>query len=121
MPSNQCHTPGHRQNAFADFNGTRREGLILVGRRGMLKASLAGLAGLSLPSLLRARGAAAAMGPPAKGAKSVILLWMAGGPSHIDTWDVKPDRPLQNRGPFKAISTALSGVQICEHLPKQAA
>src|SRR6185437_3593581 len=53
--------------------------------------------------------------------KSVILLWMAGGPSHIDTWDVKPHRPYQNRGPFSSIQTKLPGVRICEHLPKQAA
>src|SRR5690606_34698801 len=53
--------------------------------------------------------------------KSVILLWMTGGPSHIDMWDMKPNRPKENRGPFSPISTALPGVQICEHLPKQAA
>ena len=53
--------------------------------------------------------------------KSVILLWMTGGPSQIDTWDRKPDRPLQNRGPFGAIATKLPGVSICEHLPRMAA
>ena len=46
---------------------------------------------------------------------------MAGGPSHIDTWDPKPDRPLENRGPFGVTQTKLPGVVICEHLPKQAA
>ena len=46
---------------------------------------------------------------------------MTGGPSHIDTWDPKPDRPWINRGPFDTIQTALPGVAICEHLPKQAA
>jgi hypothetical protein len=46
---------------------------------------------------------------------------MTGGPSHIDTWDPKPLRPLENRGPFGVISTKLPGVQICEHLPLQAA
>jgi hypothetical protein len=46
---------------------------------------------------------------------------MAGGPSHIDTWDPKPDRPLQNRGPFGVTATKLPGVLLCEHLPKQAA
>jgi hypothetical protein len=86
----------------------------------MLKASLAGVAGLSLPELLHSHAAAVEAGRPLP-AKSVILLWMAGGPSHIDTWDVKPDRPLINRGPFAAIQTRLPGVQICEHLPKQAA
>lgn len=87
----------------------------------MLKASLAGMAGLTLPSLLRARADSTAGRGGAKNGKSVILLWMAGGPSHIDTWDVKPQRPYENRGPFSTISTRLPGVAICEHLPKQAA
>jgi hypothetical protein len=50
-----------------------------------------------------------------------FLLWMAGGPSQIDTWDVKPDRPLQNRGPIGVIRTKLPGVLISEHFPLQAA
>ena len=87
----------------------------------MLKASVAGLAGLSLPDILRARSPAGCASSGAKNGKSVILLWMAGGPSHIDTWDVKPERPYVNRGPFSPIATRLPGVFICEHLPKQAA
>ncbi len=79
---------------------------------------MAGLAGLTLPDLLRGRASAATRVPDGK---SVILLWMAGGPSQIDTWDPKPDRPLVNRGPFGVIATKIPGVQICEHLPRQAA
>ena len=89
-------------------------------RRGMLKASMAGLAGLSLPGLLKNHALANSAGKPSSKGKSVILLWLAGGPSHIDT-DPKPDRPYENRGPFGVTSTRLPGVQICEHLPKQAA
>lgn len=111
---------GH-PHAFDDFHPTRREGLVVASRRNMLKASLAGLAGLSVPGLLRHRAIATEAGRAIGGNKSVILLWMAGGPSHIDTWDPKPDRPLENRGPFGVIPTALPGVRICEHLPKQAA
>ncbi len=85
----------------------------------MLKAGLAGVAGLSLPDLLRARAEGASGGRPVSN-RSVILLWMTGGPSQIDTWDPKPDRPWMNRGPFAPVSTALPGVTICEHLPKQA-
>jgi uncharacterized protein (DUF1501 family) len=114
--------PTHRHHhAFSDFHPREREGLALLSRRNLLKASLAGLAGLSLPGLLRQRALAAAGGRSMRPAKSVILLWMAGGPSHIDTWDPKPDRPLQNRGPFGTIATRLPGVRICEHLPRQAA
>jgi hypothetical protein len=113
---------GHaHQHAFGAFNALQREGLLLLGRRNMLKASLAGIAGLTVPGLLRSQAHAAETGRPVKSGKSVILLWMAGGPSHIDTWDVKPDRPLENRGPFQTIATRLPGIRICEHLPKQAA
>lgn len=112
---------GHGGHAFGNFHGRDREGLTVVSRRGMLKAGLAGIAGLSLPDLLRTRAEAARSGEPMQSRKSVILLWMAGGPSQIDTWDPKPDRPLENRGPFSTIPTKLPGVSICEHLPKQAA
>ncbi|WP_435006159.1 DUF1501 domain-containing protein [Tundrisphaera lichenicola] len=108
-------------HAFAGLNPLDREGLVVRSRRNMLKAGLAGLAGLSLPDLLRQRAMATEAGRPIRGNKSVILLWMAGGPSQIDTWDPKPDRPLQNRGPFGVIPTKLPGVIVCEHLPNQAA
>lgn len=108
-------------NAFEGFNARTREGLVVASRRNMLKASMAGIAGLGLPDLLQVRAAAAKAGRPIKGNKSVILLWMAGGPSQIDTWDPKPGRPLMNRGPFGVIQTKQPGVIICEHLPKQAA
>jgi len=112
------HSPHH---AFASFNGRAREGLTVFSRRSLLKASLAGLAGLTFPGLLRLRSEAAGTGRPMNRNKSVILLWMTGGPSHIDTWDVKPEAPSEIRGPFKPIRTKLPGVFICEHLPKQAA
>jgi hypothetical protein len=113
---------GHQhRHAFRHFGALDREGLTLLTRRNLLKASLAGIAGLNFPKLLEHRAAAAQAGRPTSTGKSVILLWMAGGPSHIDTWDVKPDRPPENRGPFGAIATRLPGVFICEHLPKQAA
>jgi len=102
------------------MNARQREGLVVASRRNMLKAGLAGMADLSLPDLLRFRKMATASGLSIPGNKSVILLWMAGGPSHIDTLDPKPDRPLENRGPFGVIPTRLPGVHICEHLPKLA-
>jgi hypothetical protein len=114
-------SPTNAAHAFTDYHGTTREGLTLVDRRSMLKAGLAGIAGLSLPALLQTRAAAAATGKKTRSPKSVILLWMTGGPSHIDTWDSKPDRPENNRGPFGVTQTRLPGVVICEHLPKQAA
>src|SRR4051794_17434457 len=108
--------PMNHPHAFPWLHPLAAEGLALPSRRNLLKAGLAGLAGLSLPSLLRARDAGRA-----PGGKSVILLWMTGGPSHIDTWDPKPARPPENRGPFGVIRTRVPGVIVCEHLPKQAA
>src|SRR5262249_55978661 len=113
---------GHEhRHAFTHFNARQREGLTVCSRRNLLKAGLAGIAGLTVPNLLRTRAEAAAVGHSLKGAKSVILLWMAGGPSQIDTWDPKPSRPPENRGPFGVVRTRLPGVLVCEHLPKQAA
>src|SRR5262245_54052131 len=113
--------PGHEQHAFSSFHPRQREGLTVLSRRNLLKASLAGLAGLSLPGLLRHQADAARAGKGTRTGKSVILLWMAGGPSHLDTWDPKPSRPLENRGPFGVTRTKLPGVLLCEHLPRQAA
>ena len=107
--------PSHlHPHAFAGFQPHAREGLVLPSRRNLLKAGMAGLAGLTLPRLLQARSEGSAR------KKSVILLWMTGGPSQIDTFDPKPTRPPENRGPFGVISTKLPGVQFCEHLPKLA-
>jgi hypothetical protein len=92
-----------------------RDGLVVTSRRSVLKAGLAGMFGLSFPELLRLR---AESGLPSH--RAVILLWMTGGPSQIDTWDPKPDMPREVRGPFGTIPTRLPGVHVCEYLPKQA-
>jgi hypothetical protein len=76
------------------------------------------MAGLSLPQLLQCRAHGAASKSAAR--KAVILIWLSGGPSHLDTWDPKPDTPAEVRGPFGTITTKISGVRICEHLPLQA-
>jgi hypothetical protein len=112
----------HRHpHAFESLYSAEPDGLMWLTRRNMLRASLAGFAGLSLAKTLRHEARAAETGKGSTGPRSVILLWMAGGPSQIDTWDVKPDRPLQNRGPFGTIATKLPGVRISEHFPGQAA
>src|SRR4051812_11769689 len=53
-------------------------------------------------------------------ARACILLYMDGGPSHIDLWDMKPDAPEEIRGPFKPIATSVPGLRVCEHLPRVA-
>lgn len=120
-PIQVCRPIQHARHAFGSFFGRTREGLYLESRRSMLKAGMAGVAGISLPMLLQSQAQARSEARASSTGKSVILLWMAGGPSHIDTWDSKPERPWINRGPFGVTQTKLPGVVICEHLPKQAA
>jgi hypothetical protein len=100
-------------------------------RRAILRAGAAGLFGLSLPTMLRLRDAAAnessakaagaRVAAPGWGrAKSVILVYLQGGPSHIDLWDPKENVPDNVRSTFKSIPTRLPGVQFTENLPKLA-
>lgn len=91
-----------------------------ITRRAVLRAGSLGLFGLGWPDLISS--AVAQGGSTGAGrAKSCILLFMWGGPAHQDTWDLKPDAPVEIRGEFKPIATTVPGVQICEHLPLLAA
>jgi len=88
-----------------------------VSRRELLRVGGAGLIGLSLPQFLKLQ-AEPSVGAVGKArAKSVIFLFLQGGPSHIDIWDPKPDAPSNIRGEFKAIKTKIDGVQVGEHMP----
>jgi hypothetical protein len=90
-----------------------------LSRREWLQVGGLGLAGLQLPSLLRAEEKPAARKRPGK-AKACIMLFLAGGPSHLDMWDMKPEAPAEIRGEFKPIATSVPGIQLSEHLPKLA-
>jgi uncharacterized protein (DUF1501 family) len=85
-----------------------------LSRRSFLQLGAAGLASLSLPRLLQARGAASAKDT------RVILIWLEGGPSHIDLWDMKPAAPAEYRGFWRPIPTNVPGMQITEMFPRQA-
>ncbi len=91
-----------------------------VSRRNFLRVGSLAVGGLSLPNLLRGEAAAKEAGSSAK-RKSVILVWQAGGPSHLDMYDLKPTAPAEYRGEFKPIPTNVPGIDIGEHLPLQAA
>jgi uncharacterized protein (DUF1501 family) len=88
-----------------------------LSRREFLRVGGLAALGLSLPGFLRLRQLAAAEGAAPKKAVNCILLWMQGGPSHIDTLDPKPDAPAEVRGEFGTIPTRTPGVRVCEHLP----
>lgn len=90
-------------------------------RRSFVKAGVLGAAGLSLAALLRDEAAAKHPAAGDKGGNSVILLWMRGGPSHIDMWDPKPNAPAEFRGEFGTMNTRVAGIQLTDMLPKCAA
>lgn len=85
-------------------------------RREMLKIGGLSMLGLALPDYLALRAQEAARAR----AKSVILVWLNGGPSHLDLFDLKPEAPAEFRGEFQPIPTAVKGLRICEHLPRLA-
>src|SRR5262245_9361562 len=92
---------------------THETWLNLVSRRDVLRCAAVGVAGAMLP------GAPAADAPRAR-AKSVIVLWMAGGLTHIDSFDPKPAAPSEISGGLKAIETTVPGVRFCETMPHMA-
>ncbi len=96
-------------HACPDYQITSR-----LSRRRLLQAGCAGIAGLNLPTLLRA---AENSGLRAR-AKHVIFLHQFGGPSHLDTFDMKPDAPSGIRGEFTPIATQQPGLSVSEHLPR---
>ncbi|MBL9169969.1 MAG: DUF1501 domain-containing protein [Verrucomicrobiales bacterium] len=87
-----------------------------LSRRNFLKIGGLGLGGLSLPQLLRAE-AGAGVG---RSHKAVIMIFLPGGPSHQDMFDLKTDAPSEVRGAFNPIGTNVPGMQICEHMPRLA-
>lgn len=112
------HAMLHGATGLGAFTPARSDLLRVGSRRWFLQTGLAGCAGLSAASLAAAAARASESGGAP--AKSVILFWLSGGPSHVDMWDPKPDAPSNIRGPYESIETAVPGVRICEHLPLQA-
>src|SRR3954451_23334426 len=94
-----------------------------VSRRGFLQVGAFGAA-LTLADMLRLRAGAAdkrsASSDKSATCKSAILIYLPGGPSHMDMYDLKPEAPAEFRGEFKPIQTNVPGVEICEHFPLQA-
>lgn len=90
-----------------------------LSRRGFLKIGAFG-AGLTLAEMLHLRSLAAQPGSPTQKPKAAIMIYLPGGPSHMDMYDLKPDAPKEFRGEFKPIKTNVPGVEICEHFPLQA-
>lgn len=85
-----------------------------LSRREALRIGALAMGGATLPQLLRAESAAGL----GSSNKSVIMIYLPGGPSHQDMWDIKESAPSEIRGEYNAISTSVPGIRICEHLPK---
>ncbi|MDA0807383.1 MAG: DUF1501 domain-containing protein [Planctomycetota bacterium] len=87
-----------------------------ISRRGFLTIGGMALGGLALPEVLRAEAKAGS----SAGHRAIINIYMPGGPSHIDLWDLKPDAPAEIRGEFRPIATNVPGIEICELFPRMA-
>ena len=94
------------------------QGPLRVTRREMLEIGAISSLGLSLPRALQAQSPSASSGLLTPTADACILLFLDGGPSHLDMWDMKPGAPLEIRGEFKPIATKMPGVSVSEHLPR---
>src|SRR5436189_6424850 len=88
-----------------------------ITRRDFVKVGVLGATGLTLANYLRL--AHANQVQPA-GARSAIFVFLGGGPTHLDTFDMMPDAPAEIRGEFRPIATNVNGIRICEHLPNLA-
>ncbi len=94
-----------------------RSAVRTVSRRFAVRAGSIGLAGLRTADVVRWQCRAENSGNPSLSRKAVIYLFLTGGPSQHDTFDMKPDGPSEFRGEFSPIATAIPGIQVCEHLP----
>src|ERR1700690_141467 len=95
-----------------------------MSRRELVRAGGLGLFGLTLPGLCHGQAFAAAAGKPRAStfgkAKSCLIVFLNGGASHHDTFDMKPDAPAEIRGEFAPIESSVPGIRVCEHLPQLA-
>ncbi len=99
------------------IGGARQRYCAGVSRRSFLRIGGLAMGGLALPEILRAEGRAAS----ASSHKAIIMVYLAGGPSHQDMVDLKMEAPSSIRGEFRPIRTNVAGIQICEHMPRLAA
>src|SRR6266436_10158624 len=87
-----------------------------MSRRSWLRIGGLALGGLALPDILRAEASSGARNP----AMGIIMVLLPGGPTHLDTFDLKPDAPAEIRGEFRPIATNVPGIDICELMPRLA-
>jgi hypothetical protein len=101
---------GQKPSAFCDGHT----------RRHFLKIGGLAMGGLALPQVLKAQAANESVGSGTRSHKAVIMIYLSGGPSHQDMYDLKMSAPAEIRGSFRPISTNVPGIDICEHMPRLA-
>src|SRR5712671_4510552 len=92
----------------------------LLTRRRLLQFGGAGGLGLTLGGLWQAQASSQSSAVAPSSIRACILIFYYGGPSHLDTFDMKPNAPAEVRGEFRPIATSVPGIQVCEHLPRMA-
>lgn len=102
---------------FSVFRQSAAGGSVGVNRRELLRVGGLSLLGLSSLDLARWRTVAADDSVVGNRRNSCVFIFLFGGPSHIDLWDMKPDAPSEIRGDFRPVDTCVPGIQVCEHLP----
>lgn len=91
-----------------------------LNRRELLQVGYSGLLGVGLPTALSGAARAGVEGPSGRKPKQIVIVFLTGAASHHDTFDMKPEAPVEIRGEFKPISTSTPGLHVCEHLPRLA-
>ncbi|MSQ96395.1 MAG: DUF1501 domain-containing protein [Gemmataceae bacterium] len=102
-----------------NFLGSKQRFCDGLTRRNFLSIGAFG-AGLALSDMLRQKAVATSAAARPTAPKSAIMIYLPGGPSHMDMYDLKPNAPMEYRGEFRPIATNVPGIQICEHMPRQA-
>jgi hypothetical protein len=108
--------PPEEESSVLTFWGGKHRFCDRINRRDFLRVGGLGLAGLTLADVLRLRAESKGRSSP----RAVIMVCLAGGPSHLDMYDLKPDAPADYRGEFRPIRSNVSGFDLCEHMPRQA-
>src|SRR5262249_32729723 len=108
--------PECRERAMIDIGSFRARDCEGMSRRAFVRAAFAAPFAWGLPGLL---GSSAPVQSPK--ARSILLIWLGGGPSHLDLFDPKPRAPVEYRGPFSTLVTRIPGVRFTELLPRLAA
>jgi hypothetical protein len=103
--------------SFVIFRDERSAGPVSLTRRELLTAGALSPLCLALQDLAALRALPGSAGSAKRRQNSCVFVFLFGGPSHIDLWDMKPDAPLEIRGEFKPVASNVAGIQLCEHLP----